>query len=447
MKRPKEDEPADPLGSWFGSIQVGLPGEEWPEYEGVPMLPLCQFRCEEISALPTTLKPLALICVFTAFVGEEALSPEGERWVVRTYESLEGLVPIMYPGDATRIRAYPIRWLQRVDSPPDQYCLPESLWIDFEVYRDGSRNIFTESKVGGYRSDIRNKRPSSSQLQADFVFQTRIDGDFPWLRGPNGTFFFSYSYEYSGNTWSLAWEPLPSEEGRRWRDIRLGFEVEGMLLFLERPSFDLFPLRYLGMCYRGHFGRVQYLSDLRGAVHITTSEMALLFVRLQNYHLVIDPEGDEYEVLTEAENRSQPDWLQEKDWRQLWGGALYRVAWDEVSRNVLDAETFRKMGFESARVEPLDGAFRVVRWTYKHPHALTKEGDKVQNPHGTYRKLAERVATDGAYTRTVLEQFPAPDWELLRPATSSEETDAEELLRPAKRAGETDPDELLRPPP
>jgi len=432
MKRAEESESADPVGSWFGSVQAGLPGEEWPEYEGVPMLPLCQLRCEEISALPSMLNNLALICVFTAFVGEEALSPEGERWVVRAYESLVGLVPIAYPGDTGGIRAYPIRWQARVDSPHDQAGLPETLWMDFAVYRDYPRNIFKESKVGGYPSVGRSKEPLLDKLQTDFVFQTVIQGDFPWLRGPGGTLVFSYAYEYSGNRWSLAWESLSLTGGKRGKDIRIGCEIEGMQLYIESPEYGE-CVGKLAMCYLKRTGRVYHLSDLCGLVHITTGDMALQFVRLRTHGIVYDRKDAELEVFMETEYAAWPEWYRVEDWRYPdTSRRKYRtVEITETSRrNVFDPESFRKLGFESACVEAIESGFRVVRWTYGYPLWMTTEAPRDKNPQGTYQKIAETVAYDGAYTRAVLEQCPAPDRELLRPASGPGQTDPSELLRP-----------------
>lgn len=168
MCRAKESAPEDPYRSWFGSVKIGLPGETWPEYEGVPMLPLCQLRCAEIPTLPAVLAEYALICVFSAFYGAEAMAPQGERWVVRTYSDMDALVPLLYPGDAAAIDSYPIAWSVGEDNPVSKEGLSEELWIDFWKYRYPRASLFT-GKVGGYPSGSNPQMPPRNALQPHFV--------------------------------------------------------------------------------------------------------------------------------------------------------------------------------------------------------------------------------------------------------------------------------------
>ncbi|MGZ6340735.1 MAG: hypothetical protein ACXWMX_02685, partial [Candidatus Limnocylindrales bacterium] len=69
--------------------------------------------------------------------GPAMASPAGSKVVhrlVRTYTRLDGLVPAIYPDDASSILAFPIAWevLQK-DTPPNISSVPESQRIDLEA--------------------------------------------------------------------------------------------------------------------------------------------------------------------------------------------------------------------------------------------------------------------------------------------------------------------------
>jgi hypothetical protein len=419
----------DPSGSWFGSVRVAAPEEKWPEYEGKPMLPLCQLRCSEIPTLPPALSEFALICVFAAFVGEEALSPEGERWLVRTYTSLEDVVPAIYPGDASSIRAYPIAWevLQK-DTPPSLSSVPEEHWIDFIASGLNLRRPTEHSKVGGYRTarDPRLMPPNkltaqmlkdmqvTVQMQSEFVFQIVINGDFPWLNGAGGILYFSYAEQGNTRIWTLNWDPPMRDamfDTRRGTDIRLGCEIEGMqLYFLEEDGRD--SSSRMGMSYRDRSGEVNHLEDLRGLVHITTAEMALLFVRLRTSGLLLTPEIEDHEMITKAEFDAQPDWCKVWSWGPS-GRAYFLFDYLEaiIRATVVYPQDLLASGLEPAHVEPTEGGFRVVRWTYTSPAPRRNDDTSTTIDRGFFRKIAETVASNGAYTCTVLEQRSAIEGE------------------------------------
>lgn len=96
--RPQEPD-TDQLRSWFGRVEVGLPGEVWPEWNGKPMVPLLQLNCAE---LPFPVEELADIEVLTVFGTrfnkyDFDLLPNGAGWTIRSYSSREKLVPLKFP--------------------------------------------------------------------------------------------------------------------------------------------------------------------------------------------------------------------------------------------------------------------------------------------------------------------------------------------------------------
>jgi hypothetical protein len=51
--------PQDPLASWFGRVQVALPGEDWPTTNGAPTLALAQLNLRELPCPPPEAHPPA----------------------------------------------------------------------------------------------------------------------------------------------------------------------------------------------------------------------------------------------------------------------------------------------------------------------------------------------------------------------------------------------------
>ena len=96
--------PDDPAGSWFGGRFVGLPGEPWPTWQGQEMLSLLQVRVDELPYRPPQLGGMALVTVFAARDEIPCDAPNGEGWLVRTYPSAKGLIPLPAPTAGSPIR-------------------------------------------------------------------------------------------------------------------------------------------------------------------------------------------------------------------------------------------------------------------------------------------------------------------------------------------------------
>ncbi len=71
--------PSDPLASWFGRVNVALPGEDWPTSAASPMMPLVQFNLAELPFRPESIADIAMI---TLFIDQEELpvsTPNGDK--------------------------------------------------------------------------------------------------------------------------------------------------------------------------------------------------------------------------------------------------------------------------------------------------------------------------------------------------------------------------------
>ena len=113
----------NPKGSCLGQVYMGLPGEEWPQYHGRPMLGLCQMNLQDIDFVPESLREIAMITVFVA-LGDDGCSidtihhgQETDIFCVRTYASSEIMVPyINQPSISANI--YP---RQAIPTPVNNY--------------------------------------------------------------------------------------------------------------------------------------------------------------------------------------------------------------------------------------------------------------------------------------------------------------------------------------
>ena len=101
--------PDEPPASWFGRVSVCAPGESWPHVDGEPMHALAQIDlCDFPYRTPGT-EDLEFIAVF---VGPGRLpidTPNGERWLVRTYPDASVLVPLEPVDSGSPAKALPMR--------------------------------------------------------------------------------------------------------------------------------------------------------------------------------------------------------------------------------------------------------------------------------------------------------------------------------------------------
>ena len=186
--RPTEDK----ITSWFGGPGVGLPGESRPIYEGQEMFCLLQVKIDELPYIPPELENTKFLVVFYSRDDIIFDKPNGEGWMVREYDSLDGLQELPPSLLPEVVKSFPIRWKYVEDDTPDW----ENLWdlvdpspinnIDgaderfFEEY-----NHYYQTKFGGFPYCIQ----SGVELEG-FVFQIGSEEKPRWNWVDSGVAYF-----------------------------------------------------------------------------------------------------------------------------------------------------------------------------------------------------------------------------------------------------------------
>lgn len=196
----------DPKASWFGKVLVAKEGETWPLWNNNPIPPLVQFNLTEVPFVPERLKPFKMI---TLFLDEESLYPRqpmGHGWLIRVYESLDGLIEIKQPEITTKIKPFPIKWELIEGEGPDW----EEAWTitDLKEY-----NIVKESgtfhdryhnsektKLGGYPALIQSELSFNHK---HFVFQIGSEEKAGWFWGDTGIGYFGLNDK---GEWEFDWQ-------------------------------------------------------------------------------------------------------------------------------------------------------------------------------------------------------------------------------------------------
>src|SRR5437868_2274212 len=101
--------PDDPATSWFGKVNLALPGETWPCIDGKPMHALCQINLAELPFKPPHLVDLEMIAIFIGPTKLPVDQPNGENWCLRAYKDLNSLCPLDQANSSSPIKAFPMR--------------------------------------------------------------------------------------------------------------------------------------------------------------------------------------------------------------------------------------------------------------------------------------------------------------------------------------------------
>ncbi|NTW29523.1 MAG: DUF1963 domain-containing protein [Coriobacteriia bacterium] len=202
--------PENADASWFGHVGICAPGEDWPFWNGRPMVPLCQLNLKEMPFRPPYLEDIDAIAVF---VDEEDLpdgAANGQGWLVRTYRDLDSLVPLPSPGSFS-VRPFPL-FARVVDD--DFPCwddvpieLPEDIADQYEV-------LFTNSgglKLGGWptlvQSEICWAPFSQHPARPEYVFQIDSTEKANWSWGDQGVAYIGRGTVLgSTDVWTLSWQ-------------------------------------------------------------------------------------------------------------------------------------------------------------------------------------------------------------------------------------------------
>lgn len=207
---------SDAAASWFGRVQLALPGEGWPESKDGPMHALCQINLTELPFRPPALKGLELV---TVFIGPEELpidAANGTNWALRAYPRLGKLAPLERVDTESPIKPQPLR--PRVVER-DYPCyddvvetLPEELFDDFDY--DEFDELFPNAegfKLGGWptliQSEIEWGPRKVRAAKPEFAFQIATTEKGNWMWGDNGTGYFGRGTAAGRKgEWALSWQ-------------------------------------------------------------------------------------------------------------------------------------------------------------------------------------------------------------------------------------------------
>ncbi|MCE5186046.1 MAG: DUF1963 domain-containing protein [Planctomycetaceae bacterium] len=200
--------PEGMLTSWFGNVLVCREGESWPKWKPVAkpetfLTPLAQFNLTEAPFVPEKLRQFKLI---TVFMDEELPydKPHGHGWLIRGYETLEGLVPIERPQVKFNIKPFPIRWeLLENEGPSWEDAWSITNLTEFNEVTDHEFNDryhnSERTKLGGYPALIQAELSFGLN---NFAFQIGTEEKAHWGWGDGGIGYFGLN---DNGEWLFEW--------------------------------------------------------------------------------------------------------------------------------------------------------------------------------------------------------------------------------------------------
>ena len=185
--------PENKITSWFGGPGVGKKGETLPQYKGRAMFTLLQVRIDELPYIPPELENTRFLVVF--FNREEIPFDQhhGDGWLIREYDSLEGLEPLPESEEEAMVKDFPIKWDLVEDDAPDW----EDAWglLDLTPINDteGADEKFFEeynrypgTKFGGFPYLIQHELDLGG-----YVFQIGSEDKPGWMWADSGIAYFN----------------------------------------------------------------------------------------------------------------------------------------------------------------------------------------------------------------------------------------------------------------
>jgi hypothetical protein len=202
--------PHAPAASWFGKVTVGRPGEEWPEYDGGPMWPLCQIDCAELPYAPAELANTAFICVFAVPTPEDWGQQNGDGWLLRAYTEGDrgSLIQLVEPDHGSEIRPFSVAWeLIEEDWPGWEDLVHFLTREEVDDFLAGGEALPFEtifaSKVGGWPSYLQSE--IFPEREHTFVFQIDSEYRAGWAWGDQGLAYFALD---PVGEWLMEWQCL-----------------------------------------------------------------------------------------------------------------------------------------------------------------------------------------------------------------------------------------------
>ncbi len=170
--------------SWLGKVFLFQPGEDVPtDQTGSEMLPFAQFHLPGLSVDNISIGKTKLITLFISYDFPEQLEPMGKNWVIREYESLEGIERRDYINPQSYLKPFPLK----AEKVEEDYPLWDGGGVPFdleskivELERSGQiKNYYDftthcyDHKFGGYPSFCQPGIDPGDDFE--FIFQISSD--------------------------------------------------------------------------------------------------------------------------------------------------------------------------------------------------------------------------------------------------------------------------------
>jgi hypothetical protein len=198
----------DPFASHFGLKPLALPDETWPMADGAPMMLVCQMNLTNAPAVPELLNGVTLITFFLEPEGPWK-DDSGTNWIVRAYNSLDGLVALTPPSGAPSVhKGFEASWQPCDDYPslddPDRE-VPDG-FDDSEVELESANR----TKIGGWASNIQSEpwwEYRDHAAAPKYCFQVASEQKVGLQWGDGGTIYIGRGTAPGfENQWFLDWQ-------------------------------------------------------------------------------------------------------------------------------------------------------------------------------------------------------------------------------------------------
>lgn len=210
---------AAPSASWFGRVNLTLPGEAWPVEAGRSMLPIVQLNLREAPFVPPQLADVELIALFFGRGALQGDTTNGDGWLVRAYQRLGELTVIEVPDDVASgvsemiadgkaIRPFPIRYAVVEHDYPDwegvaDLDIPEAIADRWEEHFGAARGC----KLGGWPSLIQGAIfAGAPPPEPEFVLQLDMVPKANFAFHADSTCYFARGTGEARNTWTFDWQ-------------------------------------------------------------------------------------------------------------------------------------------------------------------------------------------------------------------------------------------------
>ncbi|WP_229106803.1 DUF1963 domain-containing protein [Paenibacillus sp. 1001270B_150601_E10] len=195
--------------SSFGGDFYLHESDNWPSDQDGFMIPIIQIYVPEV---PEGRKRFGDKRLIQVYLNSEKLpvdyAKNGEGWLLREYDSIEGMRKMKTPSECKQVKSFQIKWSEA--GTPDFPCWEQSWdYLDMSEINESdelSDRFFNEfdryffTKIGGFPSYIQS--PCLGDL--DYIFQISSEEKPGFMIADNGKLYIAKSKD--DGQWYLAWD-------------------------------------------------------------------------------------------------------------------------------------------------------------------------------------------------------------------------------------------------